>query len=156
MHIANFFLQYAYCVSQYAYCDRIYIASNICVSPSVILSVRVKRGMQSKRVFTKKFHRLAFWGNTLYAWAGGTFFPVVSFLVLAGNRFWFYIRYYLCNQSTIQLLVFLVVAGNSFWCYVRTQCTIRVLGPPPPGRHLRLSGGKKKNACDFSDETSHA
>ena len=29
-----------------------------------------------------------------YAWAGGTFFPVVrlcQFFVLAGNRFWFYI-----------------------------------------------------------------
>ncbi len=33
-------------------------------------------------------------GYTCYAWAGGTFFPVVllcQFLVLAGNRFWFYI-----------------------------------------------------------------
>ncbi len=31
-------------------------------------------------------------------WAGGTFFPVVVlylFLVLAGNRFWFYILMYL-------------------------------------------------------------
>jgi hypothetical protein len=31
---------------------------------------------------------------TRYAWAGGTFFPVVllcQFSVLAGNRFWFYI-----------------------------------------------------------------
>jgi hypothetical protein len=32
--------------------------------------------------------------NTRFAWAGGTFFPVVllfQFFVLAGNRFWFYI-----------------------------------------------------------------
>ncbi len=31
---------------------------------------------------------------TCYAWAGGTFFPVVllcQFSALAGNRFWFYI-----------------------------------------------------------------
>ncbi len=32
----------------------------------------------------------------------------------------------------------------------------RAGGGTSPGRHLRLSGGKKKNACDFSDETSHA
>ncbi len=34
---------------------------------------------------------------TRFAWAGGTFFPVVllcQFLVLAGNRFWFYILTY--------------------------------------------------------------
>ncbi len=34
--------------------------------------------------------------NTCCAWAGGTFFPVVllcQFLVLAGNRFWFYFLY---------------------------------------------------------------
>ncbi len=34
---------------------------------------------------------------TRFAWTGGTFFPVVllcQFLVLAGNRFWFYtLRY---------------------------------------------------------------
>jgi hypothetical protein len=37
---------------------------------------------------------------TRCAWAGGTFFPVVvlcQFLVLAGNRFWFYILMYLCT-----------------------------------------------------------
>ncbi len=35
---------------------------------------------------------------TRFAWAGGTIFPVVllcQFLVLAGNRFWFYILMYL-------------------------------------------------------------
>ncbi len=38
--------------------------ASVSVSLSVITSVRVKRGMQSKRVFTRKFHRLAFWGMT--------------------------------------------------------------------------------------------
>ncbi len=35
---------------------------------------------------------------TRCTWAGGTFFPVLvscQFLVLAGNRFWFYILMYL-------------------------------------------------------------
>ncbi len=39
-----------------------------------------------------------------FAWAGGTFFPVVllcQFLVLAGNRFWLYILQ--CTWSSIQL-----------------------------------------------------
>ncbi len=34
-----------------------------------------------------------------------------------------------CTQNTIQLwccVSFLVLAGNSFWCYVRTQCTIQL------------------------------
>ncbi len=42
---------------------------------------------------------------TRFAWAGGTFFPVVQlcqFLVLVGNRFWLYIL--LSTQSSIQLL----------------------------------------------------
>ncbi len=42
---------------------------------------------------------------TCYARAGGTFFPVVQlcqYLVLVGNRFWFYILH-ICTQSTIQL-----------------------------------------------------
>ncbi len=62
---------------------------------------------------------------THYAWPGGTLFPVVllcPFLVLVGNRFWFYILY-ICTQSTIQLwccVSFFNLAGNSFWCYVRT------------------------------------
>ncbi len=41
---------------------------------------------------------------TRFAWAGGNFFPVVllcQFLLLAGNKFWFYIL--LCTQSIIQL-----------------------------------------------------
>ncbi len=60
------------------------------------------------------------WRNkyTHFAWAGGTFFPVVllcQFLVLAGNRFWFFIL--LCTQSIIQLwccVIFLVLAGIVF------------------------------------------
>ncbi len=61
---------------------------------------------------------------THFAWAGGTFFPVVllcQIFVLAGIRFWLYIL--LCTYSSIQLwccVFFLVLAGNSFWCYVRT------------------------------------
>ncbi len=61
---------------------------------------------------------------TCFAWAGGTFVPVVllcQFFVLAGNRFWLYIL--LCTLSTNScgvVLVFLVLAGNSFWCYVGT------------------------------------
>ena len=43
---------------------------------------------------------------TCYAWAGGTFFPVVllcQFFVLAGNRFWFYILLMYLGYRTIQL-----------------------------------------------------
>ena len=49
-----------------------------------------------------------------------------QFLVLAGNRFWFYILlfmylgYRIVPYSCSVVLVFLVLAGNSFWCYVRT------------------------------------
>ena len=63
---------------------------------------------------------------TCCAWAGGTFFPVVllcQFLVLAANRFWFYLlcTYVLRVQySCGVVLVFLVLARNSCWCYVRT------------------------------------
>ena len=44
---------------------------------------------------------------TCCAWAGGTFFPVVvlcQFLVLAGNRFWFYILMYLEYNTFVELL----------------------------------------------------
>ncbi len=40
------------------------------------------------------------------AWAEGTFFPVVllcQFLVLAGNRFWFYILTYLEYNTVVAL-----------------------------------------------------
>ncbi len=66
---------------------------------------------------------------TRYAWAGGTFFPVVllcQFFVLARNRFWFYILMYLEYNTVVALCQFFVLAGNSFWCYVRTQCTIQL------------------------------
>jgi hypothetical protein len=63
---------------------------------------------------------------TRYAWAGGTFFPVVllcQFFVLAGNRFWFYILLMSLEYHTLScgvVLVFLVLVGNCFWCYLRT------------------------------------
>ncbi len=43
---------------------------------------------------------------TCCAWAGGTFFPVVllcQFLVLVGNRFWFYILMYLVYNTDVVL-----------------------------------------------------
>ncbi len=47
-----------------------------------------------------------FWFYTRFAWAGGTFFTVVllcQFSVLAGNRFWFYILLMYLGYRTIQL-----------------------------------------------------
>jgi hypothetical protein len=44
--------------------------------------------------------------NTCCTWAGGTFFPVVllcQFLILAGNRFWFYILMYLEYNTVVAL-----------------------------------------------------
>jgi hypothetical protein len=44
--------------------------------------------------------------NTCCTWAGGTFFTVVlvcQFLVLAGNRFWFYILMYLEYNTVVVL-----------------------------------------------------
>ena len=61
---------------------------------------------------------------TRYAWAGGTFFPVVLLCL-----FWFWREigfgctyYYVIRvpYSCGVVLVFLVLAGNSFWCYIRT------------------------------------
>ncbi len=43
---------------------------------------------------------------TCCAWAGGTFFPIVllcQFLVLVGNRFWFYIHMYLEYNTVVVL-----------------------------------------------------
>jgi hypothetical protein len=51
------------------------------------------------------------------------FFPVVllcQFLVLAENRFWFYILAYLEYIQLWCCVSFLVLVGNSFWCYVCT------------------------------------
>ena len=47
-----------------------------------------------------------------YAWAGGTFFPVVllcQFFVLVGNRFWFYILAYVTQQIILRTNIFLIV-----------------------------------------------
>ncbi len=61
---------------------------------------------------------------TRFAWAGGTFFPVV---LLCQFLFWWEIgfgftHYYVLrvSYSCGVVLVFLVLAGNSFWCYVHT------------------------------------
>jgi hypothetical protein len=77
------------------------------------------------------YTRFAWAGGTCprFAWAGRIFSPVIllcQFLVLAGNRFWFYILlfmylgYRIVPYSCSVVLDFLVLAGNSFWCYVRT------------------------------------
>jgi hypothetical protein len=45
--------------------------------------------------------------NTCCAWAGGTFIPVVllcQFLVLGGNRFWFYILLMYLEYNTVVVL----------------------------------------------------
>ncbi len=45
--------------------------------------------------------------NTCYAWAGGTFFPVVllcQLFVLSGNRFWFYILLMYLEYHTVVVL----------------------------------------------------
>ena len=60
------------------------------------------------------------WRNkhTRYAWAGGTFFPVVllcQFFVLAGNRFWFYILLmYLEYHTVVVLRQFFGSCGKQF------------------------------------------
>ncbi len=44
---------------------------------------------------------------TRFAWAGGTYFPVVllfQFFVLAGNRFWFYILLMYLEYNTVVVL----------------------------------------------------
>ncbi len=51
-------------------------------------------------------------------WAGGTFFPVVllcQFLVLAGNRFWFYILTYLEYNTVVVLCQFFGSGGKLFF-----------------------------------------
>ncbi len=68
---------------------------------------------------------------TCFAWAGGTFFTVVllcQLLVLAGNRFWFYILMHLEYNTVVVLCQFLVLVRNSFLCYVSTQCMIQLCG----------------------------
>ncbi len=53
--------------------------------------------------------------NTRCTWAGGTFFPVVllcQFLVLAGNRHWFYILMYLEYNTVVMLCYFFGSGGT--------------------------------------------
>ncbi len=64
---------------------------------------------------------------TRFAWAGGTFFPVVLYVVSVfgsgGKKVLVYICMYHLEYNTIQLwccVSFLVTAGNSFWSYVHT------------------------------------
>ncbi len=50
-------------------------------------------------------------------WAGGTLFPVMllcQFLVLAGNRFWFYILLYLEYTTVVKLCYFFGSGGKKF------------------------------------------
>ncbi len=66
-------------------------------------------------------------------WAGGTFFTVVllcQFLVLAGNRFWFYLlcTYVLRVQYSCGVVLVFGSDRKYFWCYVCTQCTIQLCG----------------------------
>ncbi len=56
---------------------------------------------------------------------------------------------YLWSQSTIQLwcrVSFLVLAGNSFWCYIRTQCTILLCGCVS---FLVVAGNRSQNENTF-------
>jgi hypothetical protein len=58
------------------------------------------------RYITKYNHHKILTTNTRCAWAGGTFFPVVllcQFLILAGNRSWFYILTYLEYNTVVAL-----------------------------------------------------
>ncbi len=54
---------------------------------------------------------------TCCTWAGGTFFPVVvlcQFMVLAGNRFWFYILMYLEYNTVVVSCQFFGFGGKQF------------------------------------------
>jgi hypothetical protein len=51
------------------------------------------------------------------------FFPVAvlcQFLVLVGNRFWFYILMYLEYNTVVVSCSFFGSGGKCFWCYVHT------------------------------------
>jgi hypothetical protein len=72
------------------------------------------------------------WRNkyTCCTWAGGTFFPVVllcQFLVLVGNRFWFYILMYL-EYNTVVVLFFWfwreIVFGVTYVLSVQHRCAV--------------------------------
>ncbi len=58
---------------------------------------------------------------TRFAWAGGTFFTVVllcQFLVLVGNRFWFYMIMYL-EYNTVVVLCQFFGSGRKYFFVLR-------------------------------------
>ena len=71
---------------------------------------------------------------TLCAWAGGTFFPVVllcQFLVLAGNRFWFYLLciyvlrlQYSCGVVLVFWFWWEIVFGVTYVLSVQYSCVV--------------------------------
>jgi hypothetical protein len=71
---------------------------------------------------------------TCCAWAGGTFFPVVllcQFLVLAGNRFWFYLQYtyvlrvqYSCRVVLVFWFWGEIVFGVMYVLSVQYSCAV--------------------------------
>ncbi len=73
---------------------------------------------QTENIYSIFRDKLLLLGEHVYtccAWAGGTFFPVVllcQFLVLAGNRFWFYL---LCTYVPQVQYSFGVVLVFWFW-----------------------------------------
>jgi hypothetical protein len=91
-----------------------------------------------------EYTRFAWAGGTCpcFAWPGGTFFPVVllcQFLVLVGNRFWFYIL--LCTWCTIQLwccVSFFVSGGKK----LLVLCTYLVYNLVVRLCHFCCCGGK--------------
>ncbi len=92
---------------------------------------------------------------TRFAWAGGTLFTVVllcQFLVLTGNRFWFYILMYFKYNTVVVLCQFLVLAGNSFLCYVSTQCMIQLCGCVS---FLVMAGNSSQNENTFLQKKSY-
>ncbi len=62
---------------------------------------------------------------TRFAWAGGTFFPVVLYVVSVfgsgGNKVLVHIcMYYLEYNTVVVVVIFLVAVGNGFWCFAHT------------------------------------
>ncbi len=82
------------------------------------------------------YTRFAWAGGTCphFAWAGGTFFPVVllcQFLVMAGNRFWFYIppTMYLEYHTVVVLCQFFwfwreIIFGVTYILSVQYSCAV--------------------------------
>ncbi len=102
-----------------------------------------------------------------FAWAGGTFSPVVllcQFLVLAGSRFWFYILLMYLGYCTIQLwcCVSFFGSGGKYLVGKNKVLVICLAGArsllrPEKKSSSRLSGGcaivittgKKSSSRDF-------